>query len=75
MNISSLFSHHILRPSTIKQGRASELVLRLRKIYNHHTAYPTPQQPTQIEIDLSQLNYLKLGNNQKELEKPLNINS
>ncbi|MBG5894521.1 hypothetical protein AB6F89_20095 [Providencia hangzhouensis] len=69
MNISSLFSHHILRPSTIKQGRASELVLRLRKIYNHHTAYPTPQQPTQIEIDLSQLNYLKLGNNQKELEK------
>ncbi len=64
MNISSLFSHHILRPSTIKQGRASELVLRLRKSIITTQLTP-PQQPTQIEIDLSQLNYLKLGNNQK----------
>lgn len=41
MKIPSFFSRHILRPNAIKQGRASELVLQLRKINNHYIAFPT----------------------------------
>lgn len=69
MKIPSFFSQHILRPSTIKQGGASELVLQLRKIYNHYIAFSTPEEPTQIEIDLSKLNHLEQINNPKKLEK------
>lgn len=69
MKIASFSSFHILRPSTMKQGAASELVRQLRKIYNHNRAYPSPQKPTQIEIDLSQFSHFKDGTNLKELEK------
>lgn len=45
MKIASLFSQHILRPSTTKQGVASELLQQLRKICNHQATHPTPKKP------------------------------
>lgn len=69
MKIASLFSQHILRPSTTKQGVASELVQQLRKICNHQTTHPTPKKPTHIEINLIPLGQPIPGNSSKTLEK------
>ncbi|EPL6454040.1 MULTISPECIES: hypothetical protein [Providencia] len=68
MKIASFLLPHVLRPSTTKQGKVSELVQQLRKIYNHQRAFPAPKKPDNIEIDLSQLDYNPLKTNKIKLE-------
>lgn len=69
MKIASILLPHVLRPSATKQGKVSELVQQLRKIYNHQDAFPAPKKPTIIEIDLNQLNCHQLKTNKIKLEK------
>ncbi|WP_353244650.1 hypothetical protein [Providencia sp.] len=68
MKIASFLLPHVLRPSTTKQGKVSELVQLLRKIHNHQCAFPTPKKPDNIEIDLSQLDYNLLKTNKIKLK-------
>ncbi|MEQ5038746.1 hypothetical protein ABN115_06935 [Providencia rettgeri] len=69
MRISPFFLHHITRPCTTEQGKVSELVLQLGRIYNHQNAFPAPQKPTSVEIALKSRNSHSLKNNQKKLER------
>lgn len=57
MKIIPLSAHNILRPSSVKSGTntVSELVQQLRNVFNHQKAFPPPEEPDYVEIDLLRL--------------------
>ncbi|MBG5927653.1 MULTISPECIES: hypothetical protein [Providencia] len=69
MKIAIFLPRQLLGASMIRRGNFSNFSSELLKISGHALVHPTPQKSIQIENDLNQQKYLKLGNNQKELEK------
>ncbi|PYZ57797.1 hypothetical protein DNK63_01180 [Providencia rettgeri] len=65
MKIAIFLPRQLLGASMIRRGNFSNFSSELLKISGHALVHPTPQKSIQIENDLNQQKYLKLGNNQK----------